>query len=139
MSRSGSGTGQLLVFAARYHRAHMARSLEQPGLSAGQEALLREVAGADGLTLSELAARLRVERPTLTNMAARMERAGLVRRDPDPHDGRVKLVRLAPRGRGLRREIERRARDAERETLASLTARERAELARLLRKLIRSS
>jgi DNA-binding MarR family transcriptional regulator len=136
---SRSGTGQLLVFAARYHRAQLARALEELGLSAGQEALLREVGGADGLALSELAVRLRVERPTLTNMAARMERAGLVRRDPDPGDGRVKLLRLAPRGRRLRREIERRSRAAERETRARLTAREQAELARLLRKLILGS
>jgi MarR family transcriptional regulator, organic hydroperoxide resistance regulator len=129
-------TGQLLILAARAHRARLARVLTEVGLSAGQEALLREVACADGITLSALAARLRVQPPTVTNMVARMERAGFVRRDQDSRDGRVKLLRLAPRGQSIHRVVERRCRAAEGETVAVLSMAERAELAHLLRKLV---
>jgi MarR family transcriptional regulator, organic hydroperoxide resistance regulator len=134
-----SATGQLLVLAARRHRARLGRALGELGLSAGQEALLREVATRDGIALTELAARLGVEPPTVTNMATRMERGGFVERQPDPNDARVKRLHLTPKGRHLLREVQRRCRAVEREALAALSADERAELARLLRKLVRAA
>ena len=53
----------------------------------------------DGLRLGELARRARLSKQTLTTMARLMERDGLVRREPDPSDGRATLVRLTPRAK----------------------------------------
>jgi DNA-binding MarR family transcriptional regulator len=53
------------------------------------------------LTPSELAARERVQRPTVTRMLARLEEAGLVERAADPVDGRSSLVSASPAGRAL--------------------------------------
>jgi DNA-binding MarR family transcriptional regulator len=132
---SPSTTTRLLVLAARRHRARLDRALADFGLSAGQEAMLREAAATDGVPLYELAAKLDVEPPTVTNMAARMERAGFVRRELDPDDARVRRLHLTPKGRNARREVERRCRAVESETVSVLSPEERAELARLLKKL----
>jgi DNA-binding MarR family transcriptional regulator len=51
----------------------------------------------DGLRMSELAARARLSKQTMTTMARLLERDGLVRREPDPGDGRATLVYLTPR------------------------------------------
>jgi len=55
----------------------------------------------DGLRLGELARRARLSKQTLTTMARLMERDGLVRREPDPTDGRATIVRLTPRARAF--------------------------------------
>lgn len=73
---------------------------------------------------------------TMTNRIDRLERAGLVRRSPDPHDRRGVLVRLTARGRdrvdaALEDLVER-----ERELLVALTPAQRSTLADLLRQLL---
>ncbi|UAK25359.1 MarR family winged helix-turn-helix transcriptional regulator [Sphingomonas nostoxanthinifaciens] len=57
---------------------------------------------------TELARWARVEQPTMAQLLARMERDGLVRREPDPADGRSSLVSLTetalaklPEGRAI--------------------------------------
>jgi DNA-binding MarR family transcriptional regulator len=53
----------------------------------------------DGLRMGALAARARLSKQTMTTLIRLMEEAGLVTRDPDPHDGRAVLVRLTARSR----------------------------------------
>ena len=55
----------------------------------------------DHLRISELARRARLSKQTMTTMVRLLERDGLVRRRPDPSDGRASLISLTPRGRGL--------------------------------------
>jgi DNA-binding MarR family transcriptional regulator len=49
-----------------------------------------------------LAAAFQVTRPTMTSTLGRLERAGLVRIDQDPNDGRAKLVSITEAGRAMR-------------------------------------
>ena len=51
----------------------------------------------DGLRMSELAARARLSKQTMTTMVRLLERDGLVRREPDPTDGRATRVYLTAR------------------------------------------
>jgi DNA-binding MarR family transcriptional regulator len=51
------------------------------------------------LSAAQLARRLGVSDQALTRLVDEMERKGYVERRPDPHDRRVKRLRLAPRGR----------------------------------------
>ena len=51
------------------------------------------------LTLSELAALEGVKPPSVTRMAASLERQGLVRRDRDPADARVSRISISSDGR----------------------------------------
>lgn len=48
-----------------------------------------------------LAAGIGVETPTLVRLLDRLEKLGLVRRQPDPHDRRQKHVDITPDGRAL--------------------------------------
>ena len=61
-------------------------------------ALLRDV-GDDGSRPSELAAHAGVTRQAITKLVDELERLDLVRRDPDPDDGRGVIVRYTDRGR----------------------------------------
>ena len=61
-------------------------------------ALLRNL-GDDGARPSELAAHAGVTRQAVTKLVDELERLDLVRRDPDPDDGRGVIVRYTDRGR----------------------------------------
>jgi DNA-binding MarR family transcriptional regulator len=61
-------------------------------------ALLRNI-GDDGARPSELAAHADVTRQAITKLVDELERLDLVRRDPDPDDGRGVIIRYTERGR----------------------------------------
>ena len=63
-------------------------------------ALMREI-GEDGARPSELAAHAGVTRQAITKLVDELERLDLVRRDPDPDDGRGVIVRYTDRGRAV--------------------------------------
>jgi DNA-binding MarR family transcriptional regulator len=63
-----------------------------------QSALLRNL-GEDGSRPSELAAHADVTRQAITKLVDELEQLDLVRRDPDPDDGRGVIVRYTDRGR----------------------------------------
>lgn len=73
---------------------------------------------------------------TLSVRLARLERAGLVDRTPDPHDARGMLVELTPRGRALVDQAVAARIEAEAKLVSALSAEEEDELSALLRKLL---
>jgi DNA-binding MarR family transcriptional regulator len=54
--------------------------------------------GADGTRLTELAEQAQVTKQTAGFLVDQLERAGYVRRVPDPTDARARLVQIAERG-----------------------------------------
>ena len=93
-----------LATRLRFTIARAARRLRQEGaahLSPSQVAALATIERHGPLTPSDLAARERVQRPTVTGVLARLEEAGLVTRTPDPTDRRSALVALTPAGAEL--------------------------------------
>src|ERR1700722_10479679 len=60
-------------------------------------ALLRNI-GEDGSRPSDLAAQADVTRQAITKLVDELERLDLVRRDPDPDDGRGVVIRYTDRG-----------------------------------------
>jgi|SRR5919201_1003019 DNA-binding MarR family transcriptional regulator len=84
--------------------ARTARRLRQEAgeeLSPSQTTALATIDRHGPLTPSELAARERIQRPTVTRIVARLEERGLVQRARDPQDGRSSLVALTSEGRDL--------------------------------------
>lgn len=81
------------------YRQLTARELATLGLHVGQEAYLLALGDAGVMTQVQLAGSLDVEAPTIGGMTQRLERDGLVYREPDAADRRVWLVRLTPAGR----------------------------------------
>jgi DNA-binding MarR family transcriptional regulator len=71
----------------------------------------------------------------MTKRLDRMQAAGLIRRSPDPADRRGLLVGLTPRGRRVIDAAVSAHVANEAQLLAGLSAREQAQLERLLRKL----
>jgi DNA-binding MarR family transcriptional regulator len=92
-----------------YQVNHLGRLLAQAlrdriaplGVVPGQFAQLLALYEQDGLTQAELCQRVRIEQPTMANTLNRMERDGLVRRVPDPTDGRRFRMMLTSRARQL--------------------------------------
>jgi len=73
---------------------------------------------------------------TMTNRVDRLVTRGFVERYPDPEDRRGVLVRLTPEGKDAVDGAFTALLDSERAFLADLTARQQADLADLLRKLL---
>jgi DNA-binding MarR family transcriptional regulator len=55
-------------------------------------------AGADCLTMTSVARRLKTESANVTGLADRLESLGLIAREPSPADRRVIWLRITPRG-----------------------------------------
>src|SRR5829696_3830324 len=95
---------QQLASRLRLAIARSARRLRQEAgtdLSPSLTAALATIERHGPLTPSELAARERVQRPTVTRVACRLEEEGLVTRAPDPADRRSALITVTPAGRTL--------------------------------------
>lgn len=85
----------------RFERASEQMALER-GLTPRRYLLLLMIKGsADGgerSTVSELTERMQLHQHTVTELAARAEDAGLIRRERSPQDGRVCYLRLTAEG-----------------------------------------
>ncbi len=73
------------------------------GLSTGSYSLIRAVGSREDMTLSDVSKVLNVETATLSSLAVRMERDGLLEREPSPHDKRAMFLKLTARALELRR------------------------------------
>jgi DNA-binding MarR family transcriptional regulator len=125
------GTGELAT-EIRLLVGRLARRLRQEGtagLTPSQLSALASVERLGPLQLGDLARVESVAPPTLTRAIGRLEDQGLVRRHPDPADGRAVLVEATGAGRRALRDL-RRARTAFlAERLATLTEDDRAVVA----------
>jgi DNA-binding MarR family transcriptional regulator len=75
------------------------RALRNPEWNAVALSTLDELARGAPRRVTELAALERTSQPGMTGILARLEAAGLVRRDPDPTDGRATLITVTEAGR----------------------------------------
>jgi DNA-binding MarR family transcriptional regulator len=82
--------------------------------------------------MRDLAATLHCDKSHVTGIADGLERRGLVTREPDPRDRRVKQLVLTAEGRRLRTELRRRLVD-DAPVLSRLTADEETQLRGLLK------
>lgn len=87
---------RVVVRLAGNHSAHVERATGIPG---AQLWALQQIAQADGLSVGELAVRLRVHQTTVSNLLHRMEAAALVRKGRSPDDQRVVRLHLTTAGR----------------------------------------
>ena len=106
-------TSDLGAAAARLRLAitRSARRLRQEGagdLTPTTAAALATVERHGPLTPSELAALENVQRPTATRTIKCLEAEGLIKRTPDPLDGRSALVSVTAEGRDRLRRLRRR-------------------------------
>lgn len=89
-----------------------------------------------GLSQTDLARHLGVERATVGKQVAACLRHGWIRREVSPYDKRRFSLYITPKGERMMRDVSRIIPQHEREYTAQLTEDERKTLKRLLRKLI---
>ena len=86
--------GFILHDVARLLRTTYDRRIRELGLTRSQWWVLTHLYRKDGITQSELAEILEVEKPSLGRLLDRLEAKGWVRRAADPRDRRAKRVFL---------------------------------------------
>lgn len=91
--------------------------------------------GTDGMRPSELAAELQITRQSVNDLMGDLERRGYLVREPDPTDGRARVIRLTTKGRRLERAAYEQARRAELQIAEMLGPRRFALLCSTLREL----
>ena len=114
------------------------RALERRLLngSAGQMPVFLALLDGSAYTQTELARLAAVEQPTMANTLGRMDRDGLIAREPDPNDRRSSLVSLNKLGRKRASEAMSAALEVNEAAFAGLSATERKTFFDLLHRVI---
>ena len=101
--------GFLLSRAAMAMNNFVNRSLKEHGLvdiSVAYLAVLRELWGKDGLSISDLGEKAQLEKSTMTSLIDRMEGAGLLKREDHPTDRRSYRILLKSRGKEMEEKLD---------------------------------
>lgn len=101
-----------------------------------QYAALAAVRDHPGVDATRIAGVVALDRTTISGVLERLEAKGLIARTANAADRRAKLLEATAEGKKLLRKIEPRAQSAQERILAPLDDDERAELMRLLGKLV---
>ncbi len=64
----------------------------QGGLTVPQTAVMQEVVAQHGISLKDLSKRLSLAHSTVSGIADRLEKRGLIERRPDQNDGRISSI-----------------------------------------------
>ncbi|WP_394827138.1 MarR family winged helix-turn-helix transcriptional regulator [Pendulispora albinea] len=99
---------RLFFLLQRAARAAMGRAnevmIEALGVSSSQLATLAYLAKRPRSTLTDVANLFDLNKSGVSSMITRLERAGLVKREPSPRDGRASLLSLTAKGEAVRAE-----------------------------------
>ncbi len=91
------------------HRAHRAitaranaRTIAELGVSSTQLAAVYLVAKNPGCSMTDVATVLDLNKSAMSGTVQRLERAGILRREPNPRDGRGSRLSLTEKGEAIR-------------------------------------
>ncbi|MBI1243690.1 MAG: MarR family transcriptional regulator [Alphaproteobacteria bacterium] len=129
----------LLAAASAHVSADFHKQLRPSGLSVPKWRVLATLSDGRPMSIGELARIVLLQQPTVTKLAYRMARVGLVTLASDPADRRRTLVRIAPAGAGAVKPLLRRAKAHERRCLSSYSTVEVAKVKEILKDLLRRS
>jgi DNA-binding MarR family transcriptional regulator len=124
-----------LVFTAKDVRSAFEEALERAGASLGIWIVLNAVSDEGFISHRILATRAHVEGATITHHVDRAEKLGLVVREVDPDDRRVKRLTLTPAGVRLHKKLLAEVNALAERALAGVSERDLAALARTLEKI----
>lgn len=106
------------------------------GFGMSQMPVLQALDQRGALSQKDLAQLAKVEQPTMAEMLARMERDGVVERQPNPNDGRGSLISLTRRARQRLAKGRDALMQGESEAVVDLTATEKKTLIALLKRVV---
>jgi DNA-binding MarR family transcriptional regulator len=124
--------------AAHAYRVRAGSRLARIDLHSGQESLLKSLDESDGQTMSDLAAVLGVQPPTVTKMISRLAAQDYVERRASSGDARQALVFLTERGRRAIAQIDKVWKRLEKDALGGIDEKDRRRLRKLLRQIERN-
>ena len=124
--------------AAHAYRVRSGGQLSRIGLHSGQESLLKSLSTDDGMSMSDLAASLGVQPPTITKMISRLAAQDYVERRASTGDARQAEVFLTERGRRAIATIDKVWKRIEKSALADIEDKDRKRLRKLLRQVERN-
>lgn len=124
--------GFLVNDVARALRTEYDRRVRELGLTRSQWWVMNHLYRNPGLTQSELAEILEVEKPSLGRLLDRLEAKGWVRREHDARDRRAWRVHLGEAAEPQMRTLRKRAAELMSDALAGLSGAERERLIDLL-------
>jgi len=117
--------GFLLNDVARLMRTAYDRRIRKLGLTRAQWWVLTHLYRSNGVTQTELAETLEIEKPTLGRLLDRLEAKGWVKREHDATDRRVWRVHLTDEVEPALRTMRAIAKELRRDALAGISAAER--------------
>lgn len=127
--------GDLFLRTSRVVRHRWIHALAPWEVSPHQARALRLIGDLEPVRPGVLADHLRIAARSVTDVADSLEERGYVSRGPDPDDRRATVLRLTPSGRKVRTAIDDSRREEAEDYFARLSERDRAALARILRRL----
>jgi MarR family transcriptional regulator, organic hydroperoxide resistance regulator len=128
-SAAASGpVSHAIARVALLHRLRARQLLRQIGLYPGQELMMMHLWDTGAQRQSDLATLFDTDSASMTRSVQRLERAGFVRRRPDPTDRRATLVEPTTASNGLRERVERTWAELEAWTVENLTPEQRDHL-----------
>jgi DNA-binding MarR family transcriptional regulator len=131
--------GQLFFRLWRASHTRIAEALESVDLTPALFGLLNVLGARKGANQQEIGAAMGIDPSTMVSLIDELESAGLAERRPHPTDRRAREVAITPKGRRVLERARRMAFEVEDEVLRGLTAAERRELLRLLRRALGSA
>ena len=114
--------GYLMNHIARQFAILLGEGLEPLGIAPAQFPILLELWQKDGLSQQELVERADLKQATIANTLARMERDGLITREPNPDDARSRLIMLTEQARALQQQSTEIAKAINQTALSDLSA-----------------
>jgi DNA-binding MarR family transcriptional regulator len=117
--------GLILHDVARLLRANFDRRVRDMGLTRSQWWVLTHLYREDGLSQTELAELMEIEKPSLGRLLDRLEAKNWIRRGNDPKDRRINRVYLTLDVKPMVREMRQHASDVRQQALAGLSDNQR--------------
>ena len=118
-----------------HHGRHRCR---HHGAHRGQGRVLRLLVEQDGLSQRELAEKLNVRPPSLSEVLDKLAADAFIERRPHSEDGRISTVHITDKGREIFAQVRASHLQAMEEWLSDFSNEEKEQLSSLLNKLIRS-
>jgi len=124
---TGGPISHAIFRVARLHRMLAGSLLRRTGLYPGQELVMMHLWDRGEQRQADLVRVLDSDAATMTRTIQRLERAGFVRRRPDPTDARASLIEPTPASSHLRTELDEIWKELERLTVGLLDPAEQRE------------
>ncbi len=128
--------GYWLRLVSNHVSVAFARKLENRGVTVAEWVVLRELYGSAPIAPSELAERLGLTRGAITKLADRLIAKSLLVRRASLADGRAQRLALTAQGRLIVPGLAALADENDAEFFASLSAKERSDMERMLRDIV---